>query len=165
SALAQQGGRNPGEIPITIERCPGIVDAAARLQCYQRALAQTPSPGAAPQSSASSWRLVRATDPRGGSDKVSMMHTADTARSDLDLAGLMLRCSDNGPLGGAQVLVVVLTPFPPRAHPEVAIVAGSQQLRFDAAVVPPGAELLLPQDAHSLVDGTLTSLHAVDITI
>jgi hypothetical protein len=43
------------------------------------------------------------------------MQMADATRSDIDLVGLTLRCSDTG----FDVLVVFLQPFPPRTHAKV----------------------------------------------
>jgi hypothetical protein len=107
--------------------------------------AQRPNP-------ASSWHFVRAANPRGGPDTLSMSHTADTSRSDLDLAGLMLRCGreDKEPV----IVIVVVTPFPPRARPDVVIAARGKEWPFSARVVPPGAELQLPAEAMSLAVGT-----------
>src|SRR5437899_1091146 len=48
------------------------------------------------------WRLVRTPNPRGGADAVSIMRTADSSRSDIDLAGMAVRCGEIG----AEVLVV-----------------------------------------------------------
>ena len=161
SALAQPGDRSPADIPTSVERCAGIADGAARIQCYQRALGPpSAAPGTA-QTPAGAWRLVRSRDPRGGPDAVSMMRTADTAVSDLELAGVLLRCGELAP----EMRVVLLTPLPPRARPEITITAGASQLRFEASVIPPGAELLLPQDARALADGLLRSTRAIAIRI
>jgi hypothetical protein len=97
----------------------------------------------------SGWRLLRTANPRGGAEAVSMIHTADITRSDPDLAGLMLRCGEHG----AEVAIVVVTPFPPRAQPDVTVGADGKEWRFTARVVPPGAELLLPAEATSLAAG------------
>jgi hypothetical protein len=77
------------------------------------------------------------------------MKTADVTRSDIDLAGLMLRCADSN----IEVLIVLVRPLPPRAHPKVAVTVGSKTTEFTASVVPPGAELLLPQEAAVLTSG------------
>jgi hypothetical protein len=159
SASAQLRERNPTDIPASLERCAGIADASARIQCYQRALGQPASPGAVPPKPADGWRLVRSRDPRGGPDAVSMMRTADTAVSDLELAGVLLRCGEQSP----EMRIVVLTPFPPRARPEVTIAVGTRELRFDATVVPPGAELLLPPEV--LADAQLRSAREISIRI
>ena len=55
------------------------------------------------------WRFVRTPNPRGGADAISIMHIADLTRSDLDLAGLTIRCSK----GGTELVVVLLRPLPP----------------------------------------------------
>ena len=98
---------------------------------------------------AGGWRLLRSPNPQGGPDAISVGHTADVTRSDLDLAGMMLKCSDNGP----EIVIVVVTPFPPRAQPEVTIAASGQEWRFVASIVPPGAQLLLPPEAARLATG------------
>jgi hypothetical protein len=157
TAMAQQGERNPADIAPSAERCVGLPDGAARIACYQQAL----GPGAASSRPTDAWRLVRSRDPRGGPDAVSMMRTADTAASDLDLAGVMLRCGEQGP----QMRVVVLTPFPLRARPEVVIATAASELRFDATVVPPGAELLLPTDPAVLAAGPLRAVRQIAIRI
>jgi hypothetical protein len=155
---AQQRDRNP-EIPASVERCAGIADASARIKCYQRALGQPVSPSTVPPKPPDGWRLVRSRDPRGGPDAVSMMRTADTAVSDLEFAGVVLRCGEARP----ELRLVVLTPLPPRARPAVAIAAGAREMRFDATVIPPGAELLLPPDA--LADAPLRSAREISIRI
>jgi hypothetical protein len=107
------------------------------------------------------WHLLRSADPRGGPDAVSMMHTADTGRSDLDLAGLMLRCGEKR----VDLAIVVVTPFPPRARPTVTISANGKEWQFDANVVSPGAELLLPNEAMSLVTGAWQSVHELSVRV
>jgi len=127
---------------------------------------------AAPQTSG--WRLLPGRSPADGGGAASMSHTSDMTRSDLDLAGLMLRCRDTG-AGmqgadatsptiqedangiGAQIAIVVVTPFPPRAQPSVTIGAVGKEWHFDARVLPPGVELLLPSQATDLAIGTWQS--------
>jgi hypothetical protein len=129
------------------ERCRSIPDTAARLRCYEAA-APRHQPQAAPLMPGG-WRLVRTPGPPGEKDAVSLMHTVDTARSDLGLAGLMLRCAEHG----ADVLVVMVAPLPPRAQPQVTLRAGGEERRFPAKVTPPGAALLLPGEAQALLAG------------
>jgi hypothetical protein len=141
------------------EQCRSIADDAARLRCYEGATSQpqaaVPSqpPAAAPSQASSagsgSWRLVRTPDPAGGSDAVAITQTADITKSDLDLAGLMLRCGQTG----VEVLIVLVKPLPPRAHPQVSVSTGGAALDLPATVVAPGALVLLPQDASALVNG------------
>jgi hypothetical protein len=114
-----------------------------------------------PVQSTAAWRFLRTANPRGGPDAISMSHTADAMRSDLDLAGLMLRCGEIG----TDVIIVVISPFPPRAHPSVIIVADGKEWRFEARVLSAGAELLLPADAAHLVAGPWQSAHELAIKI
>jgi hypothetical protein len=165
AALAQAP---PPSVPESVfEHCRTIADDAARLRCYEDVTSQPPaalpsqSPVAAPSqapaassSQASStgsgnWRLVRTPNPGGGPDAVSIMQTADITKSDLDLAGLMLRCGQTG----MEVLIVLVEPLPPRAHPQVSVSTGGAALNLPATVVPPGALVLLPQDASALASG------------
>ena len=97
---------------------------------------------------ASGWHLVRTANPRGGPDAVSISRTADITRSDLDLAGLMLRCGEKS----VEVVIVVVTPLSPHARPDVTVGADHKEWRFGAQVVSPAA-LLLPAEATSLADG------------
>jgi hypothetical protein len=108
----------------------------------------------------SGWHLLRSKNPTGGADAVSMNRAADIT-SDLDLAGLMLRCHD----GRAEVLVVVVTPFAPRSQPAVTISANGQEWHFDATVVPPGAQLLLPATATALATGFWQSANQLAVKI
>jgi len=135
-----------------------------RLRCYEQAAAVQPEDSGA-------WKLVRSADPRGGPDAVSIMHTAEPSKSDLDIAGLMLRCAGSG----IEALVVVIEPRPPRDRPRVTFRAMGANTTFDATVVPPFSALLLPQEAAALftgpwqfaddlsiqVDGNQTSVHGV----
>ncbi len=107
------------------------------------------------------WRLVRSPHPQGGPDAVSIMHTADTSKSDLDLVGLMVRCSH----GGAEVLMVLIRPFSLRARPRVAVGKPGDETRFEATVVPPGTAVLLPRDATALVNGSWQSLPELFVEI
>ena len=130
------------------EHCRTITDSGARLRCYE---ATTSDRSDKRQSSiAGAWRLVRTPNPAGGPDAVSIMHTADVSRSDLDLAGLMVRCGQET----TEVLIVLVRPFPPRARPKVSIgVAGSGPVEFTASVAAPGLLLLLPPEANTLAAG------------
>jgi|RhiMethySRZTD1v2_1073278.scaffolds.fasta_scaffold1184765_1 hypothetical protein len=107
------------------------------------------------------WRLLRTPNPQGGREAISMSHTADMTRSDLDLAGMMLKCGQHGP----EIVIVALTPLPPRAGPEVTISALGKEWRFAASVVPPGAELLLPGDATHLAAGPWQSAHELSVRV
>jgi len=148
-----------------LEHCRTIADDTARLRCYEDATSQPPAattsrpPAAASlqapaQSQASSagvgnWRLIRTPNPAGGPDAVAITQTADITKSDLALAGLMLRCGQTG----VEVLIVMVEPLPPRAHPKVSVSTGGSAVSFTATVVPPGLLALLPQEASSLANG------------
>src|SRR5262245_14711786 len=68
----------------------------AEICCFFRRLLATTillaiAAGPAMTQGIGTWRLVRTPDPRGGSEAVSIMQTADVSRSDIDFAGVMLR--------------------------------------------------------------------------
>jgi hypothetical protein len=76
------------------------------------------------------WRFLRTPNPRGGDDAISIMHTADTSRSDFDLAGLMLRCGQASP----EAVIILLRPFPLRARPKVVFGEPGHETQFEATV-------------------------------
>src|ERR1019366_7518330 len=76
------------------------------------------------------WHFVRTRDPHGGTDAISITHTADTSRSDLDLAGLMIRCSERGP----EAVIVLIRTFPLRARPHVMFGKPENETKFEATV-------------------------------
>ncbi len=134
-------------------RWPSRLLAAACLLA-PNAVPATPAPPPA------GWHLVRTANPAGGPDAVAMSRSADIS-SDLDLAGLMLRCHG----ASAEVLLVVVTPFAPRAQPAVTIGAGGKEWPFDASVLSPGAELLLPPTAAALAAGPWQSATQLAVKI
>jgi hypothetical protein len=93
------------------------------------------------------WRLMRTRNPKGGADAISITHPADTSRSDLDLVGLMIRCSEKNP----EVLVVVLSALPASTRPHVTLETQVDTTEFEATVAPPGTLVLLPEGATRLV--------------
>jgi hypothetical protein len=158
-AIGQALGQPVAGPDSNFEHCRAISDDAARLRCYEAATSNPakaplphnprPAPAPAPGPGTGLWRLVRTPNPLGGRDAVSVMKTANVTRSDIDLAGLMLRCGE----GNIEVLVVLIRPLPPRAHPKVTVTVASRTTEFTASVVPPGAEVLLPQEATFLASG------------
>src|SRR5262245_58980805 len=126
-------------------------DETARLGSFEEARSYGAQSTVLAATNAGTWRLVRTQNPRGGPDAVSVMQTADTARSDIDLVGLTLRCSDTG----FDVLVVFLKPFPPRTHPKVKLTSGGSTVHLEAAVIPRGAADSLPAEVAELVEGSL----------
>jgi hypothetical protein len=135
--------------------------AAATLLAALSLLAGPASADTQNPTLAGGWRLLRTTNPRGGPDAVSVTHTADLLQSDLDLAGVMLRCAEKG----VEILVVVVTPFPPRAKPDVVVGTNGREWRFNAQVVTPGAELLLPAEAVSLASGPWQRAHHLAVKV
>jgi hypothetical protein len=131
--------------------------------------AASPAPADAPLGGG--WKLMHSQG-RDGRDNLAMSHIADMTRSDLDLAGLLLRCHAKADppepmMGGAtaQLLIVVITPFPPHTVPAVTIGAGSKEWHFDARVVPPGVELLLPAEATELASGPWQAMHELAVKV
>ena len=107
------------------------------------------------------WRYVRTRNPHGGADAISIMHTADTSRSDLDLAGLMIRCNE----GGTEVAIVLIRAFPLRARPHVVLGKPGTETQLEATVGAPGTAVLLPADATALVSGSWQTLSELTIRI
>jgi hypothetical protein len=149
----------------TLARCRLIADQAMRMRCIEQATskaAQGTTP-AAPSidTRMGSWRLVRTPNPRGGPDAISIMQTADPSRSDIDLAGLMLRCGE----ANFDVLIVFIKPFLPRALPKVKLTTRSSTVEFRATVISPGAAISLPSEAAALVHGPWQSSPEVTLEI
>lgn len=101
-----------------------------------------------PPELAGGWHYVRTPNPHGGADAISIMHTADTSRSDLDLAGLMIRCRE----GGSEAVIVLIRAFPLRARPHVVLGKPGSETQFEATIAAPGTAILLPGDATTLVN-------------
>ena len=133
--------------------CLSAADQTARLRSFEEASSDDAQSTVFAATNAGTWRLVRTPNPRGGADAVSIMQMADTARSDIDLVGLTLRCSDTG----FDVLVVFLKSFPPRARPKVGLTTGATTVHLEATVLPPGAAISLPAEAATLVKGSSQS--------
>jgi len=110
---------------------------------------------------AGGWHFVRTRNPYGGVDAISIMHTADPSKSDLDLAGLMIRCNE----GRIEVAIVLLRPFPLRARPQVVFGKPGNEIRLEATIAPPGTAVLIPKDATSLVDGPWRALNNLFIRV
>jgi len=98
---------------------------------------------------AGAWRLVHTSNPLGGPDAVSIMHTADTSRSDLELAGLMIRCNS----GRTELAIVLLRAFPLRAQPLVTFGKPGHETQFKATIGPPGTAVVLSGDPKTIISG------------
>jgi hypothetical protein len=159
AAMAGQSLRPTADASSSFERCQVIEDEKARLRCFE----QGRSHGAPQEQSgaADTWRLVRTPNPAGGRDAVSIMQIADISGSDLEFAGLMLRCNDTS----IDVLIVLVRPLAPHSHPTVEFKTGSKPVQFTANVLAPGALLLLPPEAAALAVGPWQGLPKLSITV
>jgi hypothetical protein len=146
------------------ERCKAIDDDRLRLSCLRSIIQDNEAKDRDPRKR---WRLVQTTDTEGGRKAVSIMQTADTSRSDPDLAGLMIRCG--GKAGddktSFEVLVVLLNALPLRNRPNVWIKSANGESRFTASIAVPGPLVLLPPEATALANGTWQDLSEVFIEV
>ncbi len=108
------------------------------------------------------WRLVRTPGPVKGGDTMSIMHTADALRSDPDFAGLVIGCRPNSAL---QIAFVLITPFPPRTHPNISLAVNHATVHFQADVIPPGSMVALPNEAEVLAKGPWQSAKELTVDI
>jgi hypothetical protein len=147
----------------SFDLCRGIADEGPRLKCFENATrghgASSVSHALGPQ--AGTWRLVRTPNPMGGPDALSIMQTADTAKSDLGLAGMALRCHE----GKVEVLIVLVGALSLKLHPKVEINAAGNSENFVGTIVPPGSSLLLPPTASKLALGPWGTSAELAITI
>jgi hypothetical protein len=151
------------DVAKILETCRAIQDSDARLRCFESATSILGGSQRAPSTPGSleGWRLVRTPRPAGGKDAVSIMHTADPLRSDPDLAGLVIRCSETG----NEVLIALITPLPPRARPQVVLGDTGAGPRLEAKVLPPGALILLPPAATVLANGRWQALPELSVQV
>ena len=108
------------------------------------------------------WQLTRTANPAGGPDSISITKIADAARSDHEVAGLMLRCGEGAT---TEVLVVLIEPLPPRTHPKVTVSAGATTTELTGSVVTPGPLVLLPEKASALVERAWRSIPELAVAI
>jgi hypothetical protein len=104
------------------KRCRIIRDDVERERCHADNIPNSSDVRPQQQGVQDRWHLVRTRNPAGGSDMIAIMRTADVSRSDIDFAGLMLRCGDVGP----EMLIVLARPLPIGSHPkDIRTVAGT----------------------------------------
>jgi hypothetical protein len=167
------------------DRCRAISDEKARLHCFEALTSPSPptvpSPAqtvpfgaekipdlpqdlqlGSPATSSSipiagKWRLLRTPNPRDGQNVVSIMTTAELSGSDVDFAGLNLRCAEQD----FEILVFLIRPFPPRAQPAVTFNGKT----FQGNVVSPGTAILLPRTASTLAKEQWQSLPNLAIDV
>jgi len=143
------------------EKCKVIADDQARLNCLKNLLPSASSDSAA-SVARDSWPLVRTPNPKGGADAVAILRTADTAQSDPDLAGLMIRCAEKS---GLEVLLALVRPFPPRTKTDVVVITGTTQSVLHAEAASPGTALVLPIEATAFTSGPWRGLKELAVTI
>ena len=138
-----------------------IASDQARLNCLKNILPKdSPDPSASPARDL--WPLVRTPHPKGGPDAVAIMRTADTAQSDPDLAGLMIRCEEKP---GFAVLLALVRPFPPRSKRDVVVTLGTTQSVLRAEASSTGTALVLPIEATAFTTGPWQGLKELAVTI
>ena len=128
--------------------CASGVSPEQRQRCDEEAFRQVEA-GSQSTQLAGGWRLVKSRNPDGGADAISVMHVANSARSDARLAGLSLQCGRDG----IEIVLIVLDPLSRSARPNVALITGEKRTAFEASVIQGGAALLLPADATKLAAG------------
>ena len=163
-------------------RCRAIPDEKARLLCFESLTSPQASPSPVPEEPkdskdypgttlgsqfgtssspiAGKWHLVRTPDPRSGREReniISIMTTAELAGSDIDFAGLDLRCADSG----FEVLIFLLSPLRPQERPDITI--NGQKL--SGSVVSPGTAIQLPKEASDLAREQWRSLPGLSVQI
>jgi hypothetical protein len=140
-ALLVAGALHAEQITSPLSHCTGGTSSDQRQRCDDEASRQVTS-GSRITPLEGGWRLVRTKNPSGGADAVSVMHVADSTRSDMGLAGLNLQCGQPG----VDVTLVTLEQMRKDERPKVKLAIGSSRREFEAAVQASGA-LLLPQSA------------------
>jgi hypothetical protein len=115
-----------------------------------------------PVATPSTWKFNRTQGDKAGESFAAIMKTADIAQSDLDFAGLIVRC---GPRGKIDVLVALIRPFPPRSRPQVTIASGSVSQTFEASLTAAGAAVVLPDEVAAFAAGKWQSTPALTVTV
>ena len=149
------------DISSDFEKCKMIANDQARLNCLKNILPKdSTDPSASPVRDL--WPLVRTPHPKGGPDAVAIMRTADTAQSDPDLAGLMIRCAEKP---GFEVLLALVRPVPPRTKRDVVVALGSTQSVLRAEASSTGTALILPIEAAAFTTGPWRELKELTVSI
>src|SRR5258708_3350196 len=149
------------DVSQDFEKCKMIANDQARLGCLKNLLPNGSS-GSAASAVHDSWPLVRTPHPKGGRDAIAIMRTADTAQSDPDLAGLMIRCEEKP---GFEVLLALVRPFPPRTKRDVVVTSGPTQSVLHAEASSTGTALILPIAATAFMTGPWQGLKELAVTI
>lgn len=107
------------------------------------------------------WRLVRTPAPEN-KQTVSIMRTGELLKSDPDFAGLMIKCREPA---GLQIGFIVISPFPPKSHPQVTVSTGKSSIHFKGSVIAPGTIITLPNEADALLQGPWQSAKVLTVRI
>jgi hypothetical protein len=150
--------------PDGFAKCKVIDDNQARLDCLKKLLGSAPAAdSSAGSTSDDRWSLVVTPPPAHGTrEAVSIMRTADTTRSDPDLAGLMIRCQQEP---GLQVLLALVRPLPPRARRDVTINPTMTPTVLHAEVSSQGTGIVLPVEPTMFTTGQWRNLKELAVLI
>jgi hypothetical protein len=107
------------------------------------------------------WRLVKTPDPRGGPEAVSVLHAADTTKSDLNFAGLTFRCGQTG----IETLLILVEPLVRGSQYTVRVKSSSTEPQFEAKALQGGEVLLLPPSATAMAGGSWQAVPELSIEI
>jgi hypothetical protein len=109
------------------------------------------------------WKFTRTQGTKEGESFAAIAKTADTAQSDPDFAGLIVRCA---PKGKVDVLVALIRPFSPRSHPKVTITtAMGGTLTFEASMAAAGAAVLLPDEVSAFAAGKWQTTPSLSVVV
>ena len=147
---------------LSSQHCQSAKKDPARTPCKDGNSGGHTHPTQQPPINTGTWQLTRTPNPAGGPDSISITKIADAARSDHDVAGLMLRCDEGAT---AEVLVVLIEPLRPRTHPKVTVSAGATTTELTGSVVTPGPLVLLPEKASALVERAWRSIPELAVAI
>jgi hypothetical protein len=107
------------------------------------------------------WRFVRSPSTPDTTSAVAIMHAPELSSSDLNFAGIILRCSKNN----LQVMIALVEPFPPRSQTQVTIASGADEIKLTGTVIGPGLAILLPPEASALAETAWRSLDRISINV
>ena len=161
SAICQDG-RKSAKLSSEVQHCQPAKKDPARMPCKDGNSSGPTHLSQQPPVGTGTWQLTRTPNPAGGPDSISITKIADAARSDHEVAGLMLRCGEGAT---TEVLVVLIEPLPPRTHPKVTVSAGATTTELTGSVVTPGPLVLLPEKASALVERAWRSIPELAVAI
>ena len=161
SAICQDG-RKSAKLSSEVQHCQSAKKDPAGMPCKDGNSSGLTHLSQQPPVGTGTWQLTRTPNPAGGPDSISITKIADAARSDHEVAGLMLRCGEGAT---TEVLVVLIEPLPPRTHPKVTVSAGATTTKLTGSVVTPGPLVLLPEKASALVERAWRSIPELAVAI